>query len=212
MEQITNTQNPEHSVKSWSYSEKAAKHTIYHTISVSKERFTHEQQIKEASQAMRKRTDVSLKNVNSVSSSFGLQRNIKATVILAVLAALAFFIGLIQLFDSTGFGIVLIISAVILGALAFLIYRKVKLTFMLEIETVHTGNLKQSGLSYGNTEIDFGKSKHSLLFYLALIVIFPLGIIYLITTTKSNNIYKFEMDAEIGNEIVDTVGAMLIEA
>ena len=62
--------------KTWEYTEIANKHVINHTITLTKDRFTHESKINEAAQEMRQRTDVSLKNVNSVNTYYGLTRNI----------------------------------------------------------------------------------------------------------------------------------------
>lgn len=216
MEETTYTSQTEQSCKTWSYSEKTSKHTTHHTISVTKERFTHEAQIKESSKAMRQRTDLSLKNVNSVYSYFGYSKNIIGAVILAIIALVSLIGGFASIANNTAIGVVLIIVALLFAVLAVIVYRRLKPAFILEIETViPSGTLKQSKLSYGSASLDLSKTKHSPLFYLLLIVAWPVGIIYLIyrlllTPGKSNK-YRFLMDAEVGNEIVDTIGAMLIE-
>ncbi len=200
--------------KTWCYSEKNNKHVTNHKLTVSKNRFTHEAQVKEASQAMKQRTDISLKNVNSVNAYYGLSRNIRGTIIAALIAVLAF-IGAIAMFasESTVVGVVLIVVAALLGLLAWLIYRTIKPAFILEIETLlPPGTAKNNAFAYGSATVSFGKKHHSAFFYLMLVVVWPIGIVYLLTHSRAKgNKYKFEMSPEVGNEIVDTLGAFLIE-
>ena len=214
MDGINTTLTGKQNAKVWEYSEQTNKHTTYHTIIVTKQRFTHEAQIKDAGQAMRQRTDLSLKEVNSVSTYFGLSRNLVATILMALLAALFLVVAIAALAtdSSVAIAVVMLVLAILFVVLAILIYKKIKPSFTLEIETIiRNGLLKQSTLSYGNTAVTLDKKKPSLLTYLFMTVVFPIGIIYLLTRKSKGGKYKFIMAPEVGNEIVDTLGAFLMD-
>jgi len=207
-----NTVKAEPTCKNWYYTEKNNKHVTYHTISVNKDKFTHISEIKEASQAMRQRTDINVKNVNSVSSYYGLSHNLSGAILCVVFAILSLFAAVFSFLGKVAvLGIILIVVAALLGVLAYFVYKKIKPTFVLEIETiVQNGTLKKNSLAYGNAVVDTSKKHHSFFFYLLLVIVFPVGIIYLLSRSKGNK-YKFEMDPAVGNEIVDTIGELLIE-
>ena len=200
--------------KTWQYTEQTNKHTTHHTITLTKQRFTHEAQIKEAGQAMRQRTDLSLKEVNSVSTYFGLSRNLVATILMVVLAVISVAAAIILLANEAPavVGIIFFVLAILFGVVAFLIYKKIKPSFTLEIETIiRNGLLKKATLSYGNATVNLDKKKPSPIACLFMIIIFPVGIIYLLTRNNKGGKYKFIMDPEVGNEIVDTIGAFLMD-
>lgn len=219
MEEIFTTQ-PEAEVqdtnsKTWAYSEKNNKHVTKHKITVTKNRFTHEAEISEAAQAMRQRVDISLKNVTSVNAYYGLSRNIRAVIILVLLAVVSLIGGAVAMFSGkalVGIGVAVIVLAALFGFIAWLVYRKIKPAFVLEIDTVlPAGTVKSNALEYGSASTKIGKKRHSLIFYLFLIVFWPLGVLYVLTHRSKGNKYVFEMSPEVGNEIVDTIGAFLIE-
>lgn len=204
MEEVINTQKAPEAAKTWSYTEKTRKHTVHHTISVTKDRFTHESQVDELSQKMRQRSDVRLDNVNAVHTYFGYKRNILA-IILCVLFAIASFIFMIHHFvsEQTGFGFVFLILLVAFSLIIYFLFKK-RPSFVLEFETVIPyGTLCAKKLAHGNpTIIDLGNKKRNPI--LALIT-WPLHFF------ARSGVYKLEMPIEVGNEIVDTIGAFLIE-
>ena len=212
MENMTDLIQEELSVKTWKYSEKNNKHVTHHTITVSKERFTHEAEIKEASQAMRQRSDFSVKNVNFVNTYYGLSRNIKLVFILVLATFCLVVMGFSRLFSrnrigSAAFPVIMILIGVALGVLAYFVYKKVKPTFILEIETyIPNSVIRNNAFQYGNATVDFSKKKHSILHY---VLVFP-ALFSLLTKSKSNK-YVFVMDPEIGNDIVNTLGPFLLE-
>ena len=205
--------------KTWNYVEKQNRHVTHHTISICGKRFSHQAEVREASQAMKQRTDFNLDNVKSVNSYYGLSRNMAAVIICALIAVIAIVAAIGVFAGSAASGeeemapvaFVFVIIAALFGVLAFFIYKKIKPAFILEIETViPMGQIVSNRFAYGSATVDFGKKKHSPIFYLFLIVCFPVGIIYLLTKNKSNK-YIFEMDEATGMEIVDTIGAYLIK-
>ena len=213
MEELNNTPVQEDfSCKTWNYAEKLNKHTVHHTITVTKTRFTHEEELKEAAQASRTRTDVALKNVNRVNTYYGLSRNIKLVIILALIALFSFAFGIYSLIEESEIAVVaiFIVLALILALVAFLVFKKIRPAFILEIETVIRGQLYDTSYAYGSASVNFSKKKHSLFFYLFLVVVFPVGLFYLIFHSKKNK-YKFYMDPQVGNEIIDTIGPLLID-
>lgn len=200
--------------KTWTFTEKTNKHVTQHKVTVTKNRFTHEAQFTKASQSMKQRVDVSLKDVTAVDAYYGLSRNIKGAIILAVIALFAF-IGAIFMFTKeggVGSGAALIVVAALFVLFAWLVYRKIKPAFFLEIDThIPAGTVKSNALSYGSANSTIGKKRHSLIFYLFLVVIWPLGVLYVLTRRTKGSKYVFEMSPEVGNEVVDTIGAFLIE-
>lgn len=203
MDSFTAVSSPKHSYKSWNYSEKVGNHTIEHTISISKERFTHESQIKESTQAMRQRTDVSLKNIYSVNSYYGFSRNAKGTFILIMLAGACLMTSISAFVESIiELGFILLLLGIGFSVLAFLTYRKIKLAFILEFETIiNNGTIKQCGLSYGNASINLNNKGPKFFLFRFFYNIFH----------RKGRKYKFIMDEQVGNEIVDTIGVMLME-
>ena len=200
--------------KSWHYTEKTNKHTIYHTISLTKERYTHETEIKHASHAMRSRTDISVKDVHSVHTFYGLSRNIGLAVFMWIIAALFFIFSIMQFAsgaESNGegsgavFGIVLLVVAALFGLIGYLIFRRIKPAFMLEINTVlGLGQIQNNGVSYGSVAAALGSAPKKRGFFSALFA--PIRKLF---SGKAK--YKFEMPPEVGHDIVDTIGPLLIE-
>ena len=212
MEDITNTIQEELTTRTWNYSEKNNKHVTYHTITVNKKRFTHEAEVKEAAQAMRQRTDISLNNISAVSTYFGLSRNIVAVVLCVIFAVLSLVLGIVGFSkDVAVLGVIGLILFIGLLIIAYFVYKMIKPAFVLELETyIPQSTLRKHSLSYGNASVDFSKKKHSPVFYVFLVVFFPAGIIYLLTRGNKNK-YKFVMDPEVGNNIVDTIGPLLMD-
>ncbi len=199
--------------KTWTYTEKLNKHVTHHTLSIQGKRFSHQAEIKEASQMMRQRTDFNLDNVRAVNSYYGLSRNIVLTIILAILALAGLVLAVVGIAGDAGIALLIVglVVAAVFALLAVLVYRKTKPAFILEIETaVPMGETKTNSFAYGSASINFGKKRHSFLFYIFLIVLFPIGILYLLFHSKGNK-YKFAMDAETGLDIVDTIGQYLIK-
>ena len=194
--------------KTWCYTEKTNKHTIYHTISLTKERYTHESEIKEVSHAMRSRTDIRMKDVHSVNTFYGLSRNIGLAVFMWILAAffllagIGSFLGGVAEGGSRGnssgvaMGIIMVVVAAFFGVIGYSIYRRIKPAFMLEINTVlGPGSVQSDGVSYGSIAAALGANASSK----------RRGLI------RAKNKYKFEMPPEIGHDIIDTIGPLLID-
>lgn len=181
--------------KTWNYIEKTKKHTINHTIILTKDRYTHQTEINTASHAMKSRTDLALKNVQSVETFYGISRNIGLAVLLFALAV----IGLVLAFAMDD-GLVLgLVMTLIFGGLGVLILLRVKPAFMLQFNTV--GHLESNGVVHGNVPAAMGaKARVGGLFGL-------IGNLFGIFKPK----YKFEMSPEVGYEIVNTIGPFLFE-
>lgn len=161
---------------------------------------------------MRQRTDFSVKNVNSVNTYYGLSRNIKLVFILAFATFCLVVMGFSRLFSrnrigGAAFPVIMILIGVALGVLAYFVYKKVKPTFILEIETYLPNSvIRNNAFQYGNATVDFSKKKLSILHY---ILVFP-ALFSLLKKSKSNK-YVFVMEPEIGNDIVNTLGPFLLE-
>ena len=199
--------------KSWSFTEENKKHVTYHTFTIAGKRFSHQAEVREAAHSYRQRTDFNLDNVNSVNSYYGLSRNVVGTAILAILAVAGFAGGIYGLFSDMGPASFAILAVGALFALfSYLTYKNASPSFMLEIETVvPQGQLKKQSFAYGNADASFGKKGPGLIGGLFLLIFFPIGILYLISRSNKGNKYKFKMDEQTGLEIVDTIGARLIE-
>lgn len=212
-EKNVNQTSGEKLYKSWQYTEKYNKHETHHTLSIQGKRFTHVSEIKEASQAMKQRTDFSLDNVVQVNSYYGLSRNIVAVVLL-VLLSIACFSLVIAGFagNMMPIGLVGLVLVALFILLAVLVYKRIRPAFILEIETaIPKSTIRNNAFAYGSATINFGKKKHSIIFYLVLVVLWPIGILYLLFGRKGGNKYKFIMDPETGMDIVDTIGTYLIK-
>ena len=198
--------------KTWHYAEKMNKHVVEHTISVNGNRLTHVSEVNELSQAMKQRSDISLKNLRAVSSYYGFSRNLVAVIILALLAAAFLIIGF-ALMDSAGFGIFLVmfVFAAIFGVIAYILYTIKKPSFVLQIETYDNAKyVVDERLAYGNTSISFGKKKLSYKQILIMVIIPIIGICYLLfRSKKKGNKYKFMMDPETGHDIINTLGELI---
>ena len=241
--------------KTWHYREKNKKHTVEHTISVSKDRFTHRADMVESKVSIKQKTDINLRNVHSVNACYGSQRNIPLAILLALLALASLVLSIYLFSDDEGtLGVVAIVAAITLGICAFIVFKTVKSAFYLEINTV--GAVTNSTLAYGNST-GSGKTgaNHkastpkmfvgfaaiaALAYYLIqngdnlsymirhrepglIIPVVAIGIIIWAFSNKSNKAansasssettsgYKFEMDPETGNEIIETIGALIID-
>ena len=192
--------------KTWHYTEKTKKHTINHTIILTKERYTHQTEINTASHAMKSRTDLSVKNVHSVHTFYGLSKNIGLAILMFVLAAIAVIAAIVTIGDSTGTGIVLLLVGAIFGIIGYFVLRRIKPAFMLQINTVILGKMETNGVSHGNISAAAGAnaSRGGGLFAL-------IGNLFRSIFSFAKPKYKFEMPPEVGNDIVDTIGALLIE-
>ncbi len=192
--------------KTWHYTEKTKKHTINHTIILTKERYTHQTEINTASHAMKSRTDLSVKNVHSVHTFYGLSKNIGLAILMFILAVIAVIGAIASFSDSTGLGIALLFVGVLFGVIGYFIYRRIKPAFMLQINTVILGKMETNGVTHGNISAAAGvnASHGSGLFAL-------IGNLFRSIFSFAKPKYKFEMPPEVGNDIVDTIGALLIE-
>lgn len=186
--------------KTWNYTEKTKKHTINHTIILTKERYTHQTEINTASHAMKSRTDLRLKDIHSVDTFYGLSRNIGLAILLFVIA----------LFGLIG-GIV--IEAVVVGLLIALIWAglgvwvllRVKPAFMLQINTIIRGHIESNGVTHGNVSAAMGLKARAGGIFGAIGHLFRS--LFGIFRPK----YKFKMPPEVGYDIVDTIGPFLFE-
>ena len=201
--------------KTWTFSEKINKHQVHHTLSVEGNRLTHISEVNEVRQQKKERSDIKLSNVRAVHSYYGLSRNILAVIIMAILAFVSF-VGAVATFaegdeDTIAVGIVFLLIAGGLGFLAYWFFKRIKPAFVLEIEMVERANrVFAEKFAYGSSGISFSKKKLDPITLLIMVVIFPIGLVYLIKNFKGGNKYKFIMDPETGHEIVDTLGEYLI--
>ena len=191
--------------KSWSYSEKTNKVETNHTISIKGNRFTHTAESKNFSNNVKYREDINLEHVYSVRSCYGQARNMLAVILLGILAAVALIASLVMFGDNdtTVVGVILILVAAGLGFLAYLMYKRIKPSFMLEINTViPKGQLVSTNLMYGAPGVNFGPANPKNIF---AVLFAPL-----LNLFKQRGRYRFEMDPATGNDIIDTIGEMLI--
>ncbi len=139
--------------KTWHYKQVADKKgTIEHTISVTKELFTHKSEIKGKKLAIKERTDISLKNVRSVRACYGMSRNLGLVIFFAMLAVFAVFavFYMVTREDSgtlSPTSLLLLLSGVVFAIIAIVNYRKITSVFLLEISTV--GEVATDGFAYG---------------------------------------------------------------
>ena len=198
--------------KTWRYSEQMSKHVVEHTISVHGNRFTHVSQVNETSKAMKKRSDISLQNIRSVSSYYGYSRNMAAVIALALLATI-FLIAGIVIATSEGVMIVLAIMlalAILFGVLAYSVYNKKKPSFVLQLETYEDAKyVINEKIAHGNTIVDFGKKKISNKLLFLMIILPPVGLCYLLFKSNKSRKYKFQMDSDVGYDIVNTLGDLI---
>ena len=109
--------------------------------------------------------------------------------------------------DTAVVGIILLVLAAIFGIAAYFIYKRIKPTFVLEIDAViPKGQLVNNGLRYGNY-ID-QNSKKALTIVLAILF---LPIFIIVALVKPRGKYRFEMDEATGKDIVDTIGQYIIK-
>ena len=199
--------------KSWSFTEKfygIVKKEVAHKISIDGKRFSHTTETKTATTTVHSRDDFSLDNVYSVKSYYSVARNVAATVILAIFAVLSAITSIIMFAaddDTAVVGIILLVLAAIFGIAAYFIYKRIKPTFVLEIDAViPKGQLVNNGLRYGNY-ID-QNSKKALTIVLAILF---LPIFIIVALVKPRGKYRFEMDEATGKDIVDTIGQYIIK-
>ena len=186
--------------KTWNYIEKTKKHTINHTIILTKDRYTHQTEINTASHAMKSRTDLRLKDVHSVDTFYGLSRNIGLAVLLFVVALLGLIGGIIA--ESFAIGLV---AALIFGGLGAWVLLRVKPAFMLQFNTIVLGHLESNGVTHGNVSAAMGaKARAGGIFGL-------IGNLFRSIFGMFRPKYKFKMPPEVGYDIVDTIGPCLFE-
>lgn len=191
--------------KSWSYTEKTRKVTTEHTLIVSEKRLSHLVEAKSAATTIRQRTDIRLDNVYSVKSGYAVAKNLTGIIVACVLALVSLITAIVMFAnESTGFGVVLLVVAVIFGLIAFFISKRIKPSFVLEIDAVlPRGQLINNSYAYGNAPFRFGATtaavaKKAVSFFRRL---------FGANGTK----YRFIMSPEVGNDIVDTIGEYLIK-
>lgn len=198
--------------KEWNYTETTNKTVTYHTIALKGKKFSHVAEIKETSLTMRQRTDFNLDNVRSVNSYYGLTRNMASVIICAIIAVIAFIAAISMLTnENIVMGIIVLAIAGIFGFVAYLNYKNVKPTFTLEIETVvPMGQIATNSFAYGNANASIKGGKFNIGKALIKLIFLPFTIIGAIFKSHVNK-YKFEMDPEVGLDIVDTIGDYLIQ-
>lgn len=241
-------------LKEWSYTEKNEKCTIKHTLSLTKDRLVHRAENNESKQAVKQRTDIALRNVHSVNASYGYTRNLGLAVLLGILSFLALVGGIVCMTQElpAAIFVVLFVVAVGFGVGAYLVYRKVKPSFVLEICTI--GTITSDLLAYGNSASGVTRQHRRFPFFrLILIAAIGVGAYFLVSSgvlavripgmnniyviiaaavlalillilprphassrsvgkvSSSGGSYRFEMDAETGNDIVETIGELIIE-
>lgn len=200
--------------KTWHYAEKVNKHVVEHTIAVHGNRLTHIAEVNELSQAKKERSDISLKNLRSVSSYYGYSRNLVAVIVLGLISLFFLIMSFSMLGGEGGFGIfaVMFIVAAIFGVIAYLLYTIKKPSFVLQIETYDKArHVMHEKISHGSVGVSFAQQKLSYPQIALMIIIWPIGLIYLLTRTKrkGGNKYKFMMDVETGHDIIDTLGELI---
>ena len=200
--------------KTWVYSEKLNKHTVHHTLSVQGDRLTHVSEVKEAARAMKQRSDIRLSDVRTVNSYYGLSRNLIGVIILGILSAMCLFGAIAIMAEEGGIagGLVVLVLAAGFAGLAYLLFKRIKPAFVLEIEMyVKARKVIREKFSYGSAAINFTKKKITPTELAVMIIIWPIGLIYLLRHAKKGSVkYKFIMDPETGNDIVNTLGEYLI--
>ena len=199
-------------VKTWSFIEERNKHVTHHTFTIKGKRFSHQAELKELSQSYKQRTDFNLDNVYAVNSYYGVTRNLVAAIILAVLAVISVIFAIVNFVNEVvAAGIALLVVGALFALFAYLAYKKITPSFVLEIQTViPRGQLDIQNFTYGTPSVSFGKKAITPIQALVLVVLWPLGILYLLTRSKGKK-YKFKMDEQTGLDIVDTIGAYLIK-
>ncbi len=200
--------------KTWHYSEKVNKHTKHHTLTISKDRITHQVDLNEHSQKMRHRTDIKFANVFAVRSYFGISKNIKAFIFFLLIALAGIALAITGLANEEnallGSGIA---AFVIFLIVAIIMFKKIKPAFMLEIQSYEPENpIKKNSLSYGSVKIDLSKKSPFLYYFLLVVFFIPFGLLYLLFFKgKGGTKYRFVMDEQIGFDVVDTVASILLD-
>ena len=241
----------------WEYCEKSEKNTIYHKISVTKDRFTHQSENKNAKTSRKERTDISLKNIHSVRTSYSHSRNVPLVMFLTVIAMLLLAGAVVAFAYSMPF-LSIGIAAASVGIMiaTIIVYTKTKTAFMLEINTY--GNITSDLLSYGHADLSNAQSTKKRTSPLLALAIFAVSIAFLIPTVFTNYTpnnefmsfiyrnqskfqiiliadavlsmighlvqtlkenrksaagakYKFEMTPEVGYDIVESIGSLIMD-
>ena len=181
-------------IKSWGYEEKSGNQTVAHTISVTKNRFTHQAEERGATCSLVERTDVDIKNVCRVRTVFGRTRNL-LLVVLGIVLGVAFFaisiINFVNYGEVAGLkdastpllaGVLFLLLCLGCCALAIYFYLNVKPGFSIELD------LKSSA---GKCAIKQGATTAFI--------------------AKKASGFKLYMPAKVGVEIVQTLGTLMIE-
>ena len=251
------TPAPKATKTSWEYCEKSEKNIIYHKISVTKDRFTHQSENKNAKTSRREKMDISLKNIHSVRTSYSHSRNIPLVVFLAVAASILLLGAVVTFFYKLLFVTIGIAAAAVFVAVMMIkVYRKTHTSFVLEINTY--GTITSDLLSYGHAHLSNTQSKKKHSSPLLVIALFAVSIAFMIPsiftnytpnnefmrfiynnrrnfqiiliadavlsmighviqTLKDNRKsaagakYKFEMTPEVGYDIVEAIGSLIMD-
>ena len=249
---------PKRPVKTtWEYCEKSEKNTIYHKISVTKDRFTHQSENKNAKTSRKEKMDISLTNIHSVRTSYSHSRNVPLVVFLSIMAFIVLAGAVVTFLCKMPFlAIGIAAAAVALTVVTIKVYMKTKTSFVLEINTY--GTITCDTLSYGHAHLSNTQSKKKRSSPLLVIALFAVSIAFMIPTVFTNYTpdnefmsfiyrnrrnfqlilfadavlsmighviqtlkdnrksaagakYKFEMTPEVGYDIVESIGSLIMD-
>ena len=195
---------PTSELKVWHYTEKNEKNVIHHTLSLTKDRLIHRAESAQSKHSTKQRTDIALKNVHSVNASYGYARNVGLAMFLGIMSFLCLVAGIVLFIKNiAAIGGALLGATVIFGIAAFLVYKKVKPSFVLEICTI--GAITSDLLAYGNSVKSVTKQHGKFPFFrLFFIIALGVGTFFLIRTGKVgelvpgfNNIYMIAAVAAV---------------
>jgi len=183
---------PKRTYRVWHYKVEKNRHEIKHTICIHDGVFTHVTEMDELGQTMKQREDVRIEDVCSVTSYFGISRNIGLVILLGLLGVLGIVGGIVMMcMTAVKLGLIALLFGLIMGGLAYLVFRCVRASFILEFDTViPRGTLKNTELAYGNAVISTRRTRFSQFW--------------------RRRRYKLYMPVEVGNDIVESIGELLI--
>ncbi len=181
----------EKELKTWTYSEKNKKHKVDHTIVVTNKRFIHNSELNEAKQSYKDRTELSVKQIKAVNAFYGKNKKFGGAIFCLLLAIAGIAVGLLGMLKVIE--LESIINYVALGAgalfliIAIVLFCKKKISFGLAID--YGASEHPYAINYGRVTIDTSDKKKK---------------------KKKKSTYKFTLTAEVANEIVDIIGALIV--
>lgn len=176
--------------KTWTYSEKNKKHKVNHTIVVTNKRFIHNTELNEAKQALKNRTEISIKSIKAVNAVYAKNKKFGGAIFTLLLALAGIAVGVLGLFKVIALESYINYAALGAGALFLLIsiilfFRK-KIAFGLAIDYGASENTY--AINHGKVVIDTSDKKKK----------------------KKKSSAKFTLSPEVANEIVDIIGALCV--